>query len=97
MKTFVVIVIVLAIIHIIIRDYWHIITGSWKTMEPEVIEGERSIDEIMEGKNFHDLFEELDSKDYDDLTDDELHVLYNVTKWFEDNHGRSDAGMTEKI
>jgi len=84
MKTFVVIVIVLAIIYIIISDYWHI-TGSRKTIEPEVNEGERTVEEILDGRNIDLLYAELDAKELEDLTDNEHSVLYGITKWYEEN------------
>lgn len=85
MKTFVVIVIVLAIIYIIIREYLYILTRPRKNIEPEVIEGERTIEEIMEGKPIDFVYAELDAKELEDLTDNELSVLSGLTKWYEEN------------
>lgn len=85
MKTFVVIVIVLAIIYIIIREYLYILSRPRKTIEPEVNEGERTIEEIMEGKPIDLVYAELDAKELEDLTDNELSVLSGLTKWYEEN------------
>ncbi len=85
MKTFVVIVIVLAIIYIIIREYLDILTRPRKNIESEVKERELTIEEIMEGKPIYLVYAELDDKELEDLTDNELSVLYGLTKWYEAN------------
>ena len=86
MKTFVIIVIVLAIVYFLIRDFWPKINWSRKkTIEPEEIEGERTIDEILEGISFGEIYEELNAKELENLTLNECHVLFNITKYVEDN------------
>lgn len=40
---------------------------------------------IMTGRNIDELYAELNAKELEDLTSNELSVLYGITKWFESN------------
>lgn len=91
MKTVVYIMIALAIVFLIIRYYWE--REPKERPEPPLKEGERTIDEIMDGRTFNEIFEELDNKEPEELTANESWVLYNITVYGEQQRMQADSSV----
>lgn len=85
MKTFAITIIVLAFVYVLIREFWNRRSHFDKPNQPTLSEGERTIEQIMEGKSIDLIYAELDAKELEVLTDNELSVLYGLTKWYEEN------------
>lgn len=84
MKTFIIILIGIAILYLIAREYFAYKAKLAKNREEEKQEADAlEIERIIGGRSFYEVYEELDAKEIEDLTDNELTVLYNVTKWYE--------------
>lgn len=52
-----------------------------------VPEGDHTIEEIVGGRPFHIVYEELSAIKDEDITGNEMLVLWGITKWFEENPG----------
>lgn len=86
MKTFIIILIGIAILYLIAREYFAYKAKLAKKREEEKQkEDALEIERIIGGRSFYEVYEELDAKEIEDLTDNELTVLYTVTKWYEEN------------
>lgn len=70
----------------IAREYFAYKAKLDKKREEEKQEADAlEIERIIGGRSFYEVYEELEAKQIEDLTDNELTVLYNVTKWYESN------------
>jgi hypothetical protein len=86
MKTIIFVVIGLAILYLVIREYLAYSAKSAKKREELQQEADaQDIDRIIGGRPLHEVYEELDARDYEDLTSNELHTLFHITKYLEEN------------
>jgi hypothetical protein len=86
MKTFIYISIGITILYLIAREYFDYKAKLAKKREEEQQEADAlEIERIIGGRSFYEVYEELDAKEIEDLTSNELSVLWGITKWFEDN------------
>lgn len=88
MKTFIIIVIVLAIIYLILLKRRNRLVSPVQPSEQPyrlLAEGDRTLEEIMDGRPFHEIYEELSAKKHEDRTGNEILVLWGITKWYEEN------------
>jgi hypothetical protein len=60
-----------------------------QAMELNYPTNDRTIDEIFSGRTYHDVFEELDSKEYNELTPNELEALMAIHLYWEHNSSNS--------
>lgn len=91
MKTFIYISIVLTILYLIAREYFAYKAKLATKREEEKQEADAiEIERIIGGRSFYEVYEELDAKEIEDLTNNELTVLYSVTKWYEENRRPSN-------
>ncbi len=87
MKTFIIILIGIAILYLIAREYFAYKAKLAKKREEEQQEADAlEIERIIGGRSLYEVHEELDAKEIEDLTSNELTVLWGITKWFEDNN-----------
>lgn len=88
MKTFIIIVIVLAIIYLIFRKRKKQLVSTFEIIERpyrRLAEGDRTLEEIMFSKPSNEVLAELSSKNLEDLTGNEFLVLSELTKWYDEN------------
>ena len=91
MKTFIIILIGIAILYLIAREYFEYRAKLAKKREEEKqVADALEIERIIGGRSFYEVYEELDAKEIEDLTDNELTVLYSGTKWYEENRRPSN-------
>lgn len=91
MKTLIIILIGIAILYLIAREYFaHKAKLAKKREEEKQVADALEIERIIGGRSFYEVYEELDAKEIEDLTDNELTVLYSVTKWYEENRRPSN-------
>lgn len=98
MKTFIIILIGIAILYLIAREYFaYKAKLAEKRREEQRIQDEKQfkLDEleqerIMAGRNIDELYAELDAKELEDLTDNERKVLLAITLWYEGNRRPSN-------
>lgn len=75
----------------IAREYFAYKAKLAKKREEEKQEVDAlEIERIIGGRSFYEVYEELDAKKIEDLTNNELTVLYTVTKWYESNRRPSN-------
>jgi hypothetical protein len=83
MKTFIIIVIVLAIIYLIFRKRKKQLVSTFEIIERpcrRLAEGDRTIEEIMFSKPSNEVLAVLSAKRHKDLTGNEVLVLLELTK-----------------
>ena len=86
MKTFIIILIGIAILYLIAREYFAYKAKLAKKRKVEKQEADAlEIERIIGGRSFYEVYEELDAKEIEDLTDNELTVLSGITRWRESN------------
>lgn len=91
MKTFIIILIGIAILYLIAREYFAYKAKLAKKREEEQqVADALEIERIMGGRSLYEVHEELDAKEIEDLTSNELTVLLNLTRWRESNMRQSN-------
>lgn len=91
MKTIIYILIGITILYLIAREYFAYKAKLAKKREEEKQEADAlEIERIIGGRSLYEVHEELDAKEIEDLTDNELTVLYSITKWYESNRRPSN-------
>lgn len=86
MKTFIIVVIGITILYLLARQYFvYKAKQDERRAEQKQEEDERDVDRIIGGRPWDEVYAELDAKEYEDLTDNELHVLLSYTLWDEQN------------
>ncbi|MDP3467248.1 MAG: hypothetical protein Q8S11_02865 [Daejeonella sp.] len=88
MEIFIIIIIFLAIFYLIFRKRKKQLVSTFEIIERpyrRLAEGDRTLEEIMFSKPSNEVLAELSSKKREDLTGNELLVLSELTKWYDEN------------
>lgn len=100
METFIIIIIVLAIIYLIFRNRKKQLVSTFEIIERpyrRLAEGDRTLEEIMDGRPIHEIYEELTAKMEEGLTGNEVLVLWGITEWYKEYPDLSDKENATQV
>lgn len=89
-------IICITIVYLIVRHQWEKRQKAKKLLLKEASRDQRTVEEIFEGRSYDEIYAELDSKEYEDLSTNELEALLSITLSYEHNHGRLPSKAEDK-
>lgn len=90
MITLIAILILIAVTHFNSIKFTKRSTSSVMNSKPKrtvIPEGDRTPEEIVNGRPFHIVYKELSAIKDEDITGNEMLVLWGITEWYKENAG----------